>query len=141
MTRCTVYYNRFYFNNFLNHALKCTTIVCKCFFQKINSMKKYILKKLLGEGQTNIPENLGIDQSINQSTLKNNQDGTKIVDSDRIDSTTSTSTVIGNQKNDSHSTVDNVVLKNTGPKINNNTKYDSNDLTIKKEGRKRIYRG
>ena len=98
-------------------------------------------KKLLGEGQTNIPDNFGIDQSINQSNLKNNQGGTKTVESDRIDSTTSTSKVIGNPKNDSHSTVDNVVLKNTVPKINNSTKYDSNDLTIRKEGRKRIYRG
>ena len=53
---------------------------------------------MLGEGQTIIPENLGIDNSINQSTLKNNQGGTKTVESDRIDSTTCTSTVIGNQK-------------------------------------------
>ena len=62
-------------------------------------MKKYITKtKLLGEGQTNSPDNLGIDQSIEQSNLKNNQCGTKIVESYRIDSTTSTKTVIGNKK-------------------------------------------
>ena len=105
-------------------------------------MKKYKTKqKAIVEGQTNISDNLGIEQSINQSTLKNNKDGTKTVESDCIYSTTSTNTVIGNQKNDSHSTVDNIVLKNTVPKINNSTKYDSNDLTIKKVERKRIYKG
>ena len=103
-------------------------------------MKKYITKKkLLGEGQTNIPDNLGIDQSINQSNLKNNQGGTKTVESYCIDSTTSTSTVIGDQKNDSHSTIDNIVLKNTVPKIKNSTKYDSNDLTIKKKKDEKEY--
>ena len=86
---------------------------------------------MLGEGQTNITDNLGTDQSIEQSNLKNNQGGTKTVESNRTNSTTSTSIVIGNQKNDSHSTVDKVVLKNSVPKINNSTKYHSNDLTIK----------
>ena len=53
---------------------------------------------MIGEGQTNITDNLGIDRSINQSNLKNNQGGTKTVESDRIDSANSTSTVIGNKK-------------------------------------------
>ena len=101
--------------------------------KKLIPWKNTWQKKLLGEGQTNIPDNLGIDKPINHINLKNNQDGTKTVESDRMDSTTITSTVIGNQKNDSHSTVDNVKLKNTVPKINNSTKYDSNNLkTIKK---------
>ena len=39
--------------------------------------------------------------------------------------------MIGKQKIDSNSTVDKVVLKNSVPKINNSTKYHSNDLTIK----------
>ena len=39
--------------------------------------------------------------------------------------------MIGNQKIDSHSTVDKVVLENSVPKINNSTKYHSNDITIK----------
>ena len=56
---------------------------------------------------------------------------TKTVEADHTNSTTSTITVIGNQNIDSHSTVDKVVLKNYLPKINNSTKYHSNDLTIK----------
>ena len=50
---------------------------------------------MLGEGQTNIPDNLGIDQSIKQSNLKNDQGETKTIEWDRIDGTTSTSIVIG----------------------------------------------
>ena len=69
-------------------------------------MKKYITKKMLGEGQTNTPDNLGINQSLNQSNLKNNLGGTKTVEFDCIDSTTSTSTVIGNQQNNSPFYVD-----------------------------------
>ena len=80
-----------------------------------------------------------IDQSINRSNLKNNQGGTKTVKSDRIYSVTSSSTVIGNQKNDSLSTVNNVVVKNTFPKINNNSKYDSNGLTVKKKKDEKEY--
>ena len=102
------------------------------FFQKINSYEKILIKKkTVGEGQTNIPDILGIDQSTEHSNLDNNLNGNKTEVSDHIDSTTSTNTVIGNQKIDSHSTVDKVVLKNYVPKINNNTKYHSNDLTIK----------
>ena len=52
---------------------------------------------MLGEEQTNIPDNLGIDQSIKQRNFKNDQGGTKTVEWDRIDSTTSTSIVIGNK--------------------------------------------
>ena len=55
--------------------------------KKLIPWKNTWQKKLLGEGQTNIPDNLGIDQSINQSTFQNNQCGTKTVESDRIDST------------------------------------------------------
>ena len=55
-------------------------------------------KKLLGEGQTNIPDDLGIDQSIEKNILKNNEDGTKTVESNHKNITTSTSIVISNKK-------------------------------------------
>ena len=55
---------------------------------------------MLGEGQTNIPDDLGIDQSKNQSSLKKKEDGTKNEDSNSIDSITTTSTVISNKKMD-----------------------------------------
>ena len=64
---------------------------------------------------------------------------TKTVESDHTNSTTSTNTVIGNQKNDSQPTVDNILLKNSVPKINNNTKYHSNDLTIKNKKDEKEY--
>ena len=52
---------------------------------------------MLGEGQTNIPDNLGIDQSIEKNNLKNNEDGTKTVECNHKDITTSTSIVISNK--------------------------------------------
>ena len=68
-------------------------------------------KKLIGEGQTNLPDDLGISQSKNQSSLKKKEDGTKTVDSNSIDSTTTTSTVISNKKNVSRSTENTIVEK------------------------------
>ena len=94
---------------------------------------------MIRECQTNIDVEFRKGHNINKSYLTNNECGTKHTESDQTYSTTSTSTVIGNQQNNSHSTVDNVVPKNNVPKVNNSTKYDSND--IKKEGQKKIYRG
>ena len=48
---------------------------------------------MLGNIQINIPIDLGIIQSKNQSSLKNKEDGTKNVDSNSIDSITTTSIV------------------------------------------------
>ena len=89
---------------------------------------------MLGNIQINIPIDLGIIQSKNQSSLKNKEDGTKNVESnsiDKIDSITTTSTVIGNKKNVSHSPEVAIVQKHTVPKNNNSDKSDSHDPTIK----------
>ena len=52
-----------------------------------------------GQGQMNIPHNFEIKQPTVQSNLKTNKYGTKHVESNRIDSATSASTVISNKKN------------------------------------------
>ena len=63
--------------------------------------------------------------------MKKKEDGTKTVDSNSIDSTTTTSTVISNKKNVSRSTENIMVENHTVPKKNNSDKSDSNDQTIK----------
>ena len=63
--------------------------------------------------------------------MKKKEDGTKTVDSNSIDSTTTTSTVISNKKNVSRSTENIIVENHTVPKKNNSDKSDSNDQTIK----------
>ena len=75
---------------------------------------------MLGNIQINIPIDLGIIQSKNQSSLKNKEDGTKNVESnsiDKIDSITTTNTFIGNKKNVSHSPEVAIVQKHTVSKI------------------------
>ena len=66
-----------------------------------------------------------------QSNLKTNEYGTKIVESDRLDSTLSTITVISYKNYISRSTDETIVQKVTVPKIKNIDKHDSNDRTIK----------
>ena len=63
--------------------------------------------------------------------MKKKEDGTKTVDSNSIDSTTTTSTVISNKKNVSRSTENIIVENHTVPKNNNSDKSDSHDPTIK----------
>ena len=63
--------------------------------------------------------------------MKKKEDGTKTVDSNSIDSTTTTSTVISTKKNVSRSTENTIVQKHTVSKNNNSDKSDSNDQTIK----------
>jgi len=70
---------------------------------------------MLGNFQINIPNDLGIIQSKNESTLKNKEDRTKNVD----------------KKNISHSPELAIVQKHTVPKNNNSDKSDSHDPTIK----------
>ena len=72
-----------------------------------------------------------MDQSKNQSSLEKKEDGIKNVDSNSIDSITTTSTVIGNKKNVSHSHEVAIVQKHTVSKNNNSDKSDSHDPTIK----------
>ena len=48
--------------------------------------------------QINITDDLGINHSKNQSSLKNIEDGTKNVNSNSIDSKTTSSTVISKKK-------------------------------------------
>ena len=63
--------------------------------------------------------------------MKNNEGGTKNVDSNSTDSITTTSTVISTKKNVSRSTENTIVQKHTVSKDNDIDKSDSNDPTIK----------
>ena len=63
--------------------------------------------------------------------MKKKEDGTKNVDSNSIDSITTTSTVISNKIIVSRSTENTLVEKHTALKNNNINKSDFNDQTIK----------
>ena len=63
-----------------------------------------------------------------ERSRKKKEDGTKNVDSNSIDSITTTSTVISNQKNVSRSTENTIVENHTVPKNNNSVKPFSSFL-------------